>query len=180
VGQAWLQQVLLAWWCLKARICNKGFKDDLVQMEQRTGRYHGYSFWMPIKQHWLQEKKKLTEFSFLTNRSSSVLQVPVSKCSLTTHFPDVESEWPRLEGASRMMNLQPPHHRQGHQLPRFILDQAAQGPIQPGLEKKMYSTEVCAQLFILKYTLTSSFNVAFHILTLFYTILVACHFKSSD
>jgi len=26
------------------------------------------------------------------------------------------------------------HHRQGHQLPHLILDQAAQGPIQPGLE----------------------------------------------
>jgi len=31
------------------------------------------------------------------------------------------------------MNLQPPRHRQGHQ-PPHLLDQAAQGPIQPGLE----------------------------------------------
>ena len=29
----------------------------------------------------------------------------------------------------------PPHHRQGHQLPHLIPDQAAQGPIQPGLEQ---------------------------------------------
>ena len=27
-----------------------------------------------------------------------------------------------------------PRHRQGHQPPHLILDQAAQGPIQPGLE----------------------------------------------
>lgn len=33
-----------------------------------------------------KEKTKLTEFSFLTNRSSSVLQAPVSKCCLTTDF----------------------------------------------------------------------------------------------
>ena len=32
------------------------------------------------------------------------------------------------------MNLQPPCHRQGHQPPHLILDQDAQGPIQPGLE----------------------------------------------
>ena len=45
------------------------------------------------------------------------------------------TEWPGLEGTSRIMNLQPPpQHRQGHQPPHLILDQAAQGPIQPGLE----------------------------------------------
>ena len=32
------------------------------------------------------------------------------------------------------MNLQPPRHRQGHQPPHLILDQAAQGPIQSSLE----------------------------------------------
>ena len=32
------------------------------------------------------------------------------------------------------MNLIPPCHRQGHQPPHLIIDQAAQGPIQPGLE----------------------------------------------
>jgi len=32
------------------------------------------------------------------------------------------------------MNLQPPCHRHGHQLPHLILDQATQGPIQCGLE----------------------------------------------
>ena len=35
----------------------------------------------------------------------------------------------------KIMNLQPhPCHRQGHQPPHLILDQAAQDPIQPGLE----------------------------------------------
>ena len=29
---------------------------------------------------------------------------------------------------------EPPHHRQGHQPPHLIPDQAAQGPIQPNLE----------------------------------------------
>jgi len=44
------------------------------------------------------------------------------------------TEWPRLEGTSRVIKLQQPHHRQSHQPPHLILDQAAQGPIQPGLE----------------------------------------------
>ena len=44
------------------------------------------------------------------------------------------TEWPRLEGTSRIMKLQPPRQRQGHQPPHLILNQAAQGPIQPGLE----------------------------------------------
>jgi len=39
-----------------------------------------------------------------------------------------------LEGTSRIMNLQPPCHRQGHQPPHLIPAQAAQDPIQPGLE----------------------------------------------
>ena len=42
------------------------------------------------------------------------------------------TEWPGLGGTSRIMNLQPPA-RQGHQ-PPHLLDQAAQGPVQPGLE----------------------------------------------
>ena len=45
------------------------------------------------------------------------------------------TEWPRLEGTSKITNLQPPRNRQGHQPPHLILDQAAQGPIQPGLER---------------------------------------------
>jgi len=32
------------------------------------------------------------------------------------------------------MKLQSPYHMQGHQAAYLILDQAAQGPIQPGLE----------------------------------------------
>ena len=44
------------------------------------------------------------------------------------------TEWPGLEGTSRIMNLQPPRHRQNHQPPHLILDQAAQRHIQPGLE----------------------------------------------
>ena len=43
-------------------------------------------------------------------------------------------EWPRLEGTSRITKLQPACHMQGHQPPHFIPGQAAQGPIQPGLE----------------------------------------------
>jgi len=43
-------------------------------------------------------------------------------------------EWLGLEDTSRIMDLQPPHHRQGHQPPHLKLDQAAQGPIQPRLE----------------------------------------------
>jgi len=42
-------------------------------------------------------------------------------------------EWLGLEGTSRIMKLQPPCCRQGHQPPHLILDQAAQGPIQSGL-----------------------------------------------
>jgi len=41
------------------------------------------------------------------------------------------TEWPGLEGTSRIMNPQTPCHRQGHQPSHLILDQAAQGPIQP-------------------------------------------------
>ena len=44
------------------------------------------------------------------------------------------TEWLGLEGTSRIMKLQSPHHRQGHRPPQWILDQPAQGPIQPGLE----------------------------------------------
>ena len=44
------------------------------------------------------------------------------------------TEWPGFEGNSRIMNLQALCHRQGHQPPHLILDQVAQGPIQPGLE----------------------------------------------
>jgi len=39
-----------------------------------------------------------------------------------------------LEETSRIMKLHPPCHMQSHQPPHLILDQAAQGPIQPGLE----------------------------------------------
>ena len=39
-----------------------------------------------------------------------------------------------LEGTSRITELQPPCHKHGCQPPLLILDQAAQGPIQPGLE----------------------------------------------
>uniref|UniRef100_G1NQP0 FAT atypical cadherin 3 n=1 Tax=Meleagris gallopavo TaxID=9103 RepID=G1NQP0_MELGA len=39
-----------------------------------------------------------------------------------------------LEGTSKIMNLQPLCHRQGYQPPHLILDEAAQGPIQSGLE----------------------------------------------
>ena len=44
------------------------------------------------------------------------------------------TEWLGLEGTSRITKLQPPHHTQGHQPPHFRPAQAAQGPIQPGLQ----------------------------------------------
>jgi len=37
-----------------------------------------------------------------------------------------------------------PSHRQGHQPPHSILDQAAQGPIQPGLEHLEGHTSVAS------------------------------------
>jgi len=43
-------------------------------------------------------------------------------------------EWLGLEGTSRIIKLQPSCCRQGHQPPYLMLDQAALGPIQPGLE----------------------------------------------
>ena len=44
------------------------------------------------------------------------------------------TEWLGLEGTSRIMKLQHLCHRQGHQPPHVIPAQAAQGPIQPGLQ----------------------------------------------
>jgi len=43
-------------------------------------------------------------------------------------------EWLGLEGTSRVIKLQPSCCMEGHQPPYLILDQVAQGPIQPGLE----------------------------------------------
>jgi len=39
-----------------------------------------------------------------------------------------------LEETSRIIKLQPLHHRQGHQYLLLIVDLDAQGPIQPDLE----------------------------------------------
>ena len=44
-------------------------------------------------------------------------------------------EWLGLEQTSRIVKLQPPCYRQGHQRPHLIQDQAGQGPVQPGLEQ---------------------------------------------
>ena len=47
------------------------------------------------------------------------------------------TEWLVLEGTSRIMKLQPPRHKQGHQPLHLIPDQTtfnAQGPIQPDVE----------------------------------------------
>ena len=44
-------------------------------------------------------------------------------------------EWLGLEGTPRVIKFQLPHCDQGHQPPHLILEQAAQGPIQPGLER---------------------------------------------
>jgi len=44
------------------------------------------------------------------------------------------TEWLGLEGTPRIFKFQPPCRMQGHQPPHLIPDQAAQSPIQPGLE----------------------------------------------
>jgi len=46
----------------------------------------------------------------------------------------IESQNHRMVWVGRVMKFQPPCCRQGHQPPYSIPDQAAQGPIQPGLE----------------------------------------------
>jgi len=54
--------------------------------------------------------------------------------NLPGHLPQINHiivEWLGLEGTSRIIKLQPPPHRQGQQSPYLILDQAAQGSIQP-------------------------------------------------
>ena len=43
-------------------------------------------------------------------------------------------EWIGLEGTSSITKFQLPCHRQGCQLLDHIVDQVAQGPIQPGLK----------------------------------------------
>ena len=44
------------------------------------------------------------------------------------------TELPELEGTSSITEFQLPRHRQGHQPPDLVLDQAAQCPIQTGLK----------------------------------------------
>jgi len=44
------------------------------------------------------------------------------------------TEWLGLEGTSRIIKFQHPFHRQGGQLLAQVLDQIAQGPIQPRLK----------------------------------------------
>ena len=73
---------------------------------------------------WDQE---LSHYPFLPLNSSFGARVKTQAHHRTT-------EWPGLEGTSRITNLQSLCHRQGHQPPHLILDQAAQGCIQPGLE----------------------------------------------
>ena len=63
----------------------------------------------------------------------SFLLLPLRHCETWSLQNHRITEWPGLEGTSRIMNLQSPCHRQGHQ-PPHLLDQVAQGPIQPGLE----------------------------------------------
>ena len=42
--------------------------------------------------------------------------------------------WLGLKGTTRIIKFQSLCHRQGHQPPDLVLDQAALGPIQPGLK----------------------------------------------
>ena len=67
----------------------------------------------------------------LPSRGGEHKNLNLAKMSLAFHKI---TEWLGLEGTSRIMKLQPPCCMQGHQPPYLILDQAAQGPIQPGLE----------------------------------------------
>ena len=63
---------------------------------------------------------------YLPHRLQNTIQIPVWFFILT--------ERPGLEGTSRILKLQCHSHRQGRQPPYLMLDQAAQGPIQPALE----------------------------------------------
>ena len=70
--------------------------------------------------------------------STSSLSVPWCQYCVSVTI----TEWPGLKRTSRIMKLQPPCHRQDHQLPHLILDEAVQGPIQPGLEHLRINDEV--------------------------------------
>jgi len=63
---------------------------------------------------------------YLPHRLQNTIQIPVWFFILT--------ERPGLEGTSRIVKLQCHSHRQGRHPPYVMLDQAAQGPIQPALE----------------------------------------------
>jgi len=57
-------------------------------------------------------------------RNNTFIHKIMGFLSLQKHFiPHRITEWARLEGTSRIMNLQPPRHRQGRQSPGLILDQ---------------------------------------------------------
>jgi len=63
--------------------------------------------------------------------------LPLTSMSLELHFQEVSHriiECLELKENSRIIKLHPPCHMQGQQPPDLILHQAAQGPIQPGLE----------------------------------------------
>ena len=62
--------------------------------------------------------------------SSSMKGKPRWPCTAVTYRI---IEWLGLEETSSIIKLQPPGRRQGHQSPYLILDQTAQGPIQPGV-----------------------------------------------
>ena len=82
-------------------------------------------------------RQLLSPFPFFTTKKSSCFTAERATKKAGEYFVPISyriTEWPGLEGTSRNMNLQPPHHRQGHQLPHLTPDQAAQGCIQPGLE----------------------------------------------
>ena len=61
-----------------------------------------------------------------TTRKESVSEIPTLLKVLYLFIMYIITEWPGLEGISRIMNLQPPCHRQSHQPPHLILDQAVQ------------------------------------------------------
>jgi len=63
----------------------------------------------PVLPHLICE----TKFVVCVCSGQCLLEFPIPSFSLSLHRV---IEWPGLEGTSRIMKLQPPHHRQGHQL----------------------------------------------------------------
>ena len=69
-----------------------------------------------------------------SSRTGSSTNAGIWFCLNSNYFTHRIIESLRLEGTPRIIKFQTPCHRQGHQPPDPLLDQAVQGSIQPGLE----------------------------------------------